>query len=128
MDIIITALIGLVGVVAGAFITNYFTLPKVKAEAEKARVEAEKARVDAKKAAIDIWENLALKMEKRAEIMYDRVDKLEVIVDKQEKKINRYGKRIIYLTNGIETLLHQILKEGKEPCWNPNDWDPELED
>ena len=121
MDIIITALIGLVGVVAGAFITNYFTLPKVKAEAEKAMAEA-------KKTAIDIWENLALKMEKRAEIMYDRVDKLEVIVDKQEKKINRYGKRIIYLTNGIETLLHQILKEGKEPCWNPNDWDPELED
>ena len=121
MEIIITAIIGFIGVIAGALITNYFAVPKIRAESEKAKAEA-------KKTATDIWENLATKMEKRAEVMYDKVDKLEIIVDHQEKKINRYGKRIIYLTNGIETLVSQILRDGKEPCWSPNDWDPEMED
>jgi hypothetical protein len=67
--------------------------------------------------ASDTWEKLANKME-------SRVDKLETIVDKQEKKITRYGNRIVYLTKGIDILLGQIVHDGKEPCWVPDEWDP----
>lgn len=106
MDAIIIAVIGFIGVVAGGLITNHFLRPKIKAETEKTASET--------------WEKLANKME-------SRVDKLELVVDKQEKKITRYGNRIIYLTKGIEILVNQIVQEGKKPCWEPNDWDPEAE-
>jgi len=125
MDAIVIAIIGVIGVTVGALITNYFMHPKIKAETEKL--------------ASDTWERLAEKMEARAEkleVLNDkreqemelRVDKLETIVDKQEKKITRYGNRIIYLTKGIEILVNQILQDGKDPCWMPNDWHPDAED
>ena len=103
MDTIIIAIIGVVGVVLGGLITNHFLRPKVNIETEQI--------------ASDIWEKLATKME-------TRVEKLEIIVDKQEKKITRYGNRIVYLTKGIDILLGQIVHDGKEPCWVPDEWDP----
>lgn len=104
MEAITIAIIGVLGVVLGGLITNHFLQPKITAETEKM--------------ASDTWEKLANKME-------SRVDKLEVLVDNQEKKITRYGKRIIYLTNGIEILVNQIITEGKQPCWTPDEWNPE---
>jgi Na+/glutamate symporter len=104
MEAIAIAIIGVFGVVLGGIITNYFLKPKVTAETEKI--------------ASDTWEKLANKMELR-------VDKLELVVEKQEKKINRYGKRIIYLTNGIGILVDQIIRDGNQPCWEPNDWNPD---
>lgn len=106
MEAITIAIIGVLGVIAGSLITNWSLKPKVKAEAEKTASET--------------WEKLATKME-------SRVEKLELLVDKQEKKINRYGNRIIYLTKGIEILVNQILMDGKQPCWTPNEWDPNEE-
>ena len=106
MDAIIIAVIGVIGVVLGGLITNHFLKPKVRAETEKM--------------ASDTWEKLANKME-------SRVDKLELIVEKQEKKITRYGNRIVYLTKGIDILLGQIVHDGKEPCWVPDEWDPDGE-
>ena len=103
MEAITIAIIGALGVVLGGLITNYFMRPKIKAETEKM--------------ASDTWEKLANKME-------SRVDKLETIVEKQEKKITRYGNRIVYLTKGIDILLSQIVHDGKEPCWVPDEWDP----
>jgi gas vesicle protein len=103
MDAIIIAIIGVIGVVIGGLITNLFLRPKVNVETEKI--------------ASDIWEKLATKME-------TRVEKLETIVEKQEKKITRYGNRIVYLTKGIDILLGQIVHDGKEPCWIPDEWDP----
>jgi len=107
MDAIIIAVIGLVGVLAGSLITNLFLRNKVNAEADKTSSDA--------------WQGFANKME-------SRVDKLETLVDKQEKKITRYGNRIIYLTKGIEILINQIMDDGKQPCWTPNEWHPEAED
>ena len=103
MEAITIAIIGVLSVVLGGLITNYFLRPKVQAETEKM--------------ASDTWEKLATKME-------SRVEKLETIVEKQEKKINRYGNRIVYLTKGIDILLSQIIHDGKEPCWAPDEWDP----
>jgi uncharacterized protein HemX len=103
MEVITIAIIGVLGVVLGGLITNHFLRPKIKAETEKL--------------ASDTWEKLANKMELR-------VDKLETIVEKQEKKITRYGNRIVYLTKGIDILLSQIVHDGKEPCWVPDEWDP----
>ena len=125
MDAIVIAIIGLIGVTVGALITNYFMHPKIKAETEKLASET--------------WERLAEKMEARAEkleVLNDkreqemklRVEKLESIVDKQEKKITRYGNRIIYLTKGIEVLVNQIIDDGKQPCWMPNNWNHEAEE
>ena len=107
MDAIIIAVIGRVGVLAGSLITNLFLRNKVNAEADKTSSDA--------------WQGFANKME-------SRVEKLETLVDKQEKKITRYGNRIIYLTKGIEILVNQILQDGKDPCWMPNDWHPDAED
>jgi uncharacterized protein HemX len=103
MEAITIAIIGVLGVVLGGLITNHFLRPKIKAETEKL--------------ASDTWEKLANKMELR-------VDNLETIVEKQEKKITRYGNRIVYLTKGIDILLSQIVHDGKEPCWVPDEWDP----
>jgi len=104
MEAITIAIIGVLGIVLGGLLTNHFLRPKLKAETEKL--------------ASDIWKELANKME-------SRVLTLEETVKKQEIKITRYGKRIIYLTNGIEILVNQIITEGKQPCWTPDEWNPE---
>ena len=49
---------------------------------------------------------------------------LETKVKKLEKKLDRYGQRIIYLTDGMQVLIKQIKQDGKEPCFVPNEWDP----
>lgn len=103
MTEITIALIGVLGVVLGGLVTNFFLLPKIRAETDRIASES--------------WERLANKMELR-------VDKLETIVEKQEKKINRYGNRIVYLTKGIDVLLSQIVHDGREPSWIPDEWDP----
>ena len=107
MDAIVIAIIGLVGVVAGSVITNLFLRDKISSEADKTSSDA--------------WQGFANKME-------SRVEKLEVITEKQEKKITRYGNRVIYLTKGIEVLIHQIIQDGKNPCWVPDEWNPDCED
>ena len=103
MEAITIAIIGVLGIVLGGLITNHFLRPKIEAETERL--------------ASDTWEKLANKME-------SRVEKLEITVDKQEKKITRYGNRIVYLTKGIDILLSQIVHDGKEPCWVPDEWNP----
>jgi Na+/glutamate symporter len=103
MEAITIAIIGVLGIVLGGLITKYILRPKLKAETEKL--------------ASDIWKELANKME-------SRVLTLEETVKKQEKKITRYGNRIVYLTKGIDILLGQIVHDGKEPCWVPDEWDP----
>lgn len=55
------------------------------------------------------------------------VEPLEKKVKKLEKKLDRYGDRIIYLTDGIQTLVNQIINDGKQPCWNPDEWNPDEE-
>lgn len=52
---------------------------------------------------------------------------LEKKVKKLERKLDRYGDRIIYLTKGIEVLVNQIIDKGETPCWNPDEWNPDEE-
>lgn len=44
------------------------------------------------------------------------------------RKVVRYGDRIIYLTNGMQVLIKQIKEDGKNPCFVPDDWDPNEEE
>lgn len=104
MEAIITALLSAVG---GGLVTGLFLRKKTNAETNRLSSDA--------------WKDFAEKME-------DRQNKLDAKLGLQEKKITRYGKRIIYLTKGIEILIDQIISEGKVPCWVPNEWDPECEE
>lgn len=114
MEAILEIVAGIIGGGAvGAFISGFFTRQKINAEADNIKQDAEKK-------ASEIWENLATKME-------SRVGKLEQTVDKQEKKITRYGKRIIYLTKGVEILINQLQEIEQEPCWVPDEWNPDDE-
>lgn len=100
------AIIATIGALAGGVITGLFMRRKNNAEAEKTVSEA--------------WKGFAEKMEKR-------VNDLDVKVEKQEKKIDRFGRRVVYLMGGIEKLLDQIIDADQEPVWTPDDWDPDNE-
>lgn len=52
------------------------------------------------------------------------IEPLENKVKLLENKVIRFGERIIYLTGGIEILVDQITKDGKKPCWTPDEWNP----
>lgn len=56
------------------------------------------------------------------------IQPLENKVRKLERKVTRYGERILYLTDGIGILVDQIINDGKQPCWEPDKWEPEKEE
>lgn len=64
-----------------------------------------------------------------------RQDELEEQVSKQGKQINwlrgsvnEYAERITYLMHGIAVLIQQISGDGKDPCWQPDEWEPPQEE
>lgn len=121
MEEIITAIIGLfTGGVAGSVVSGLFAKRKVKAEVNRETSHA--------------WKEFAEKMETRQnELDAELVEaRKENKINREElqrtnRKLDRYGKRIIYLTNGIEILVNQIQEDGKQPCWTPDQWNPDME-
>lgn len=94
------AIIGALGAIVGAVIAGLFMRRKNTAEAT------------------EILTRIAMGM----------IEPLETKVNNLEKKINRYGKRIVYLMGGIETLLHQMDENKISPCWQPEEWEPNKDD
>lgn len=109
-DGIITAIIGVLGVVVGGVIAGLFARRKTRSDAAGAITDA------------------AVKL---VQPLTDRVDTLEKKDCEQDKtidlltyKLDRYAKRVIYLMGGIETLIRQIKDAGCLPAWTPDPWDP----
>jgi len=122
MDAIITAIIGLLTGGAGAAIVSGLFARR-------------KSNADTNRVSSDAWKEFAEKMEKRQEEL-DNENKeirkenneIRAIQKRMDNKLERYAKRIIHLTKGIEVLVNQIIEDGKQPCWNLDDWDPEEEE
>jgi len=129
MEIIITTIIGLLtGGIGAAIVNGIFAMRKNKAESEKTKSDTNRVSSDA-------WKEFAEKMEKRQEALDAELVKTrsEAKQDREElnktkRTLNRWGKRIVYLTNGIEILVNQIIEEGKQPCWSPDEWNPDQEE
>lgn len=114
MEAIITAIIGLIGGgTAGAVVAGLFAKNKVKAEVNRETSTA--------------WKEFAEKMETRQNELDDELKLTRDELKRTNRRLDRYGKRIIYLTEGVDTLVKQILNDGKEPCWTPNEWNPDEE-
>lgn len=123
MEDFITAIIGLIGGgTAGAVVAGLFARKKVKAEAKKTEAETKMVKAETSREITQAWKDFAEKMEARQ----DELDKENEGIRKELKRTNRvldqYGKRIIYLTNGIGELIEQIKKKGESPCWVPDEW------
>lgn len=99
-------------------------------DAEAAKVEAE-ATLTSATAGEKTLQGAFQLMDK----LKKRQDELEEQVGKQGKQINwlrgavnEYAERITYLMSGIAVLLQQISRDGKEPCWQPDEWEPPQEE
>lgn len=112
METIIAAIVGLFGGSAfGAFLAGWFARKKVKAEVNRESSDA--------------WKEFAENMERKQREYEAENKEIRLIQKAQDRKMERWGKRIIYLTKGIETLVNQIIANGEKPIWNPDEWDPE---
>ena len=121
MDGLIAAIIGLIsGSAAGAIISGLFAKKKVKADVNRETSTA--------------WKEFAEKMETRQ----NELDADLISARKENKATNEalkrtnvrlyhYGERIIDLTKGVKILVKQIIDDGKQPCWEPKEWDPNKE-
>lgn len=65
--------------------------------------------------------------EKMIKSLTDRVTTLEKELRTVKRKLERYAERVIYLMNGIQTLIKQIEEKKEVPCWKPDEWDPDEE-
>lgn len=94
--------------VAGGVLTKgidmIFTRQKMKADAAKVITEAAGEMVE--------------KLTQRVQTLEDEVKTLK-------KQLGRYAQRVIYLMAGIEKLIGQIVANGDEPCWTPDEWSSE---
>lgn len=121
MEGLIAAIIGVIsGSAAGAIISGLFAKKKVRSDVNRETSTA--------------WKEFAEKMETRqneldADLISARKENKATNEElkRTNKKLDRYGERIIYLTTGIEILVKQILDDGKQPCWAPNSWSPNKE-
>jgi len=57
-----------------------------------------------------------------------RLDTLEGEIKTLKRLLDAYAKRVIYLMNGIETLIKQIKAKGDSPCWSPDEWNPDAKE
>lgn len=103
-DQIIDALVGVVGIVIGGLIVYFGGRRKNNADAAESITNAAKTLL---------------------EPLTKRVLELEEKVKLQDKKLERYGQRIITLMRGIERLVLQITRLGHVPEWTPGEWSPD---
>jgi hypothetical protein len=77
-----------------------------------------KARADTSKILAEAAETLIEPLSKRVTVLEAKITKLKWLLD-------RYAKRVIYLMNGIETLVKQIKANDEFPSWSPDEWSPD---
>lgn len=111
MDPVIGAIIvSILGIASG--ITSGVWAARVAAKAAKKKDDSD---------ASNTITDAALKLVKPLE---EAIAKLEGKVAKLEKVNNRYARRVVYLMNGIETLVAQLVDAGQVPKWQPDEWNP----
>jgi predicted acylesterase/phospholipase RssA len=115
MEAIITAIVGVIGGSAfGAFVAGLFAKKKTSAEINRLTSDA--------------WKEFALKMETRQTELDNELTETRKELKATNRRLDRYGDRIIYLTKGNKILVNQLLVGGITPKWVPSEWDPDGED
>lgn len=107
---VITAIIGVVGVVMGSIITGLYARRKNKSDAAGAITDAAVKLVDPLRERIDVLEK--------------KDSEQDQTIDRLNRQLDKYAKRVIYLMGGIETLIRQIKESGCSPAWIPDPWEP----
>lgn len=89
-------------------------------------------RNTSKTVAADSAEKISNSAVKLVEQYEDRLAAVENRVREAESRIRRlsrtvesYARRVVYLMDGIERLVAQLVAAGAQPIWKPDDWKPE---
>jgi phage shock protein A len=91
---------------------------KIEAEASKIKAETEEKTLDGAFKLINVLTN-------QIKLLEERVDNQEREIRSLRKTVARYAQRIEYLMRGIRVLLVQLEEQQVQPCWRPDEWDPE---
>lgn len=91
---------------------------KIEAEASKIKAETEEKTLDGAFKLINVLTN-------QIKLLEERIDNQECEIRSLRQTAARYAQRIEYLMRGIRVLLIQLEEQKVQPCWQPDEWDPE---
>lgn len=98
---------------------------QAEAAADKVQAEARSINADADNKTLEGAFRLIGVLEKQMGCYEEEQSMLKRRVGRLEELLKAAYQRIEDLMLGIRKLVQQIRNKGDEPCWEPDEWDPE---